>query len=48
MTTDYGYETDVSYDTDLGEDVIYVDTGDSGFYLTHRDLVQLGGLIDGN
>jgi len=48
METDFGYSYDISWDTDLSQDVVYIDTGDGGIYLTSRDLKELGGLLDDN
>lgn len=38
--TDKGYDWDVSYDPDLGEDLIMLDTTEGTIYLTRDDLVE--------
>lgn len=39
--TERGYEYDISFDPDTGEDVIVIDAGDSMVYLTPRDMDKM-------
>jgi len=39
--TELGYSWDISYDSDLKEDVIFLDVGDTPLHLTRQDLLAL-------
>ena len=41
-----GVEWDVTYDPDLGRNVIMIDTGDTVIYLTKEDLADMLSSLD--
>lgn len=43
--TELGYDYDISYEPKLQTDVVFVDCGDDGVYLTQSDLLSMLALL---